>query len=934
MPAPRHPPASTLRNRNRINNKSRLKIVHGNIDADPIIPDEDEEKNRLLQSVAGVDQEDANEHHLQQVLSEAAQRNQSSHRSTRGQEKEKKEDIPSAFIPVPEANGVVTDHEKLYPPNRWKDPAGYIFSTSTVDEAANAALANGFTYYMDERDAEWLTRNNEEARGEGTSAQGAVSPSGIRTSARSAKGKSKEPDSSQPVAMSEDEFELVMGLLEKTTHEKTEFLHHSFSELRDRDDISCVLGLSRHLFVTTTYFNIYFILITFLAPTIRPANPYSSGSIPLLERKATRERWSPNYTRTQHAMSKQLGKPAHRRLHLRINLHDYKQNLPFRSDLARSILTREELKRDSLRHSQHIWEQRMQMVELRLQNPALVEKGDDELLVDKERLRKPECLLSQIQELQHPLLRSLGRKTYAQSSKIGSNTYMAKQKENDQHWEDVVDTGYVLPPSSYGSRLFKYISPSQSDNESTRSQPPRRPVRMRYGRGGRVLMDRRVQINGLPTRRDRIADDRMDVDAEDEERDRRLAERWKFDSDDGPTYGPNGSDEQDRIMVDDFDHRYLRYTVPLLTEQEVTCLLNDPTFVRYTPDGRKEPYVPFKLGQPSRPILAQQQQMISQTGQQSVAAAAAVQVQQNPGPGMSVPVSQQMKMQPPGEAMSPQMLRISGGMRRPSVPTVPSVPSSTPSSTASSPPKQQQPIAQPVPQPTPSVNGVNRPAINLPHVDGNTSFTPLNGTNGVVANAQPQPSVETVEGHLQQQDHTVNGQVTPSHLKAQGQAAQPGYSMTVNGAHINSINPYTFLSSQSSGLSVQQRQNLLNVFAAAPSTQGCRSAASQRWSSSSPLHHAATEQHNDESQTAPWPADATDEFCSRSSRESTDAKDAEWALPRTPSANGMRNMNGQSQPHMSPPPQQQQQPQTQASPPRLPQTPVMMMQHVNSQGGY
>lgn len=79
---------------------------------------------------------------------------------------------------------------------------------------------------MDERDKEWLDKNNEEARGEGTSAQGAVSTSGLRTSARSAKAKGKEPESTQPVVISEDEFELVMGVFEKVTHDRTEFLHH------------------------------------------------------------------------------------------------------------------------------------------------------------------------------------------------------------------------------------------------------------------------------------------------------------------------------------------------------------------------------------------------------------------------------------------------------------------------------------------------------------------------------------------------------------------------------------------------------------------------------------------------------------------------------------------------------------------------------------
>ena len=33
-------------------------------------------------------------------------------------------------------------------------------------------------------------------------------------------------DIAQPIVISEDEFELAMGLFEKVTHQKTEFLHH------------------------------------------------------------------------------------------------------------------------------------------------------------------------------------------------------------------------------------------------------------------------------------------------------------------------------------------------------------------------------------------------------------------------------------------------------------------------------------------------------------------------------------------------------------------------------------------------------------------------------------------------------------------------------------------------------------------------------------
>lgn len=53
-------PLTVPRNRNRITNKSRLKVYKGDLDAESYIPDDDDEKTRLQQSVAGVDQEDAN----------------------------------------------------------------------------------------------------------------------------------------------------------------------------------------------------------------------------------------------------------------------------------------------------------------------------------------------------------------------------------------------------------------------------------------------------------------------------------------------------------------------------------------------------------------------------------------------------------------------------------------------------------------------------------------------------------------------------------------------------------------------------------------------------------------------------------------------------------------------------------------------------------
>ena len=59
MPRNHNAGPSTLRNRNRVTNKTRLKVIKESIDADPIVLDEDEEKARVV-STAGVDAEDAN----------------------------------------------------------------------------------------------------------------------------------------------------------------------------------------------------------------------------------------------------------------------------------------------------------------------------------------------------------------------------------------------------------------------------------------------------------------------------------------------------------------------------------------------------------------------------------------------------------------------------------------------------------------------------------------------------------------------------------------------------------------------------------------------------------------------------------------------------------------------------------------------------------
>jgi enhancer of polycomb-like protein len=147
-------------------------------------------------------------------------------------------------IPTPDAAGVVEAYESLYQPGKYKEPTTHLRFSETAEETVEIGLAAGFTYFLDERDAEWIKKNNQEARGEGTSASASASTNGQLEDAsvtstrsgrmfhgRNMKGKGKEPelscnsDTYSRTVVDEDEFELVMGLFEKLTEDKFPFIH-------------------------------------------------------------------------------------------------------------------------------------------------------------------------------------------------------------------------------------------------------------------------------------------------------------------------------------------------------------------------------------------------------------------------------------------------------------------------------------------------------------------------------------------------------------------------------------------------------------------------------------------------------------------------------------------------------------------------------------
>lgn len=620
------PPLPSSRNRNRITNKSRLKIVRGDVAVEPIILDEDEEKNRLLQSVAGVDQDDANEHHLQQVLSAASLRSQ----TVRGAEVGKSQGSSSVFIPTPDSTGVVDNYESLYPANRWSDPVPYIFSSLTVEECVSGGLAHGATYYMDEKDEDWLSKNNEEARGVGTSSQAALN-SGTRTSARSTKAKGKESDNNSPIEISEDQFELVMGLFELITHEETEYLHHSLSGGMPFPDFSTY----QDTFVnelSPTHFS------TFKVPSWVPPPSqllriarliYPHWKDRRLERGGLRitpilnydeqDTLNESYVCFRQREVKAVRKTRASQANSSDKLAALSRQLVDPLDIANRVLEREKHKSASIQLNMAVWERRLALVELKRKNPSLGDKADVDLLVDKEKpVKKPELRAPRIStakresiapspiirvERAEPAIRP-SKRLCILSEEIESAMQRVRTNNAAQNMEDVIENPHYAPLPSYASRLFKFIPPSTasssrlgavtaSDSDSEANPPLSRqpvPIRLRTGRGGRMHVDRCGinRRNYQPS----LPDNAMDVDE-----DRRMEERWRFDADDEPAVSAGGSDEQDRTLVDDYDIKYLRHSMRIMADVDPT-VMNDPSILVHR-DGAREMLVPFRLGIPA-----------------------------------------------------------------------------------------------------------------------------------------------------------------------------------------------------------------------------------------------------------------------------------------------------------------------------------------------
>ncbi|KAG6872484.1 hypothetical protein C0993_002121, partial [Termitomyces sp. T159_Od127] len=123
------------------------------------------------------------------------------------------------------------------------------------------------------------------------------------------------------------------------------------------------------------------------------------------------------------------------------------------------------------------------------------------------------------------------------------------------------------------------------------------------------------------------------ADPEEVETQSRSAARWRFDNDDEPATGPDGSDEQNRVLVDDYSPRYMSQMMTFFREVDHQNMVTDPSI----PAGHQGMIVPFRLGINPNHQMRRPQRPPPPKGFPLV----------KPPTSTTVPLQQQVKMPPP-----------------------------------------------------------------------------------------------------------------------------------------------------------------------------------------------------------------------------------------------------------------------------------------------
>lgn len=604
-------------------------------------------------------------------------------------------------IPTPDATGLVNnvDFAKLYHTHKWVEPVNYIRYSDTVEEAACGG--GGLGYCMDDEDMEWLSSFNSKA--EGGSGGRSVPTSPVQGRNERRKGKEKEKtDAPTSLTIDEDTFEYIMGVLEKHCEDTVPMLHTNLSLMPLFSQVEPLFSspLASSFYPSNE--------VPRALPEPRVLARLARSVFPHWKARRERRQGksvlpSLNYDETNdgdpYVCFRRRDVRASRKTRRTDNFSvDQFQKLQYElrraHELATLVLRRETEKKALYSAEKDVWEAKWKLFETKRRWPSLgISREEEEIITGRQSgaaaAAAAVAALNGVQ--QHPLsainnniprkrqvsekdkedrdrrdriveasravdrLNTTGKsmapeaiRERLQALHAKLDEELARRKTADSHWDDYTDASYQPLPHGHANLPFRPINvldphyrPDEED-EDRRVNPL--AFRLRRGRGGRVLLDRRLPTRTarrgpMPTTPDKLApwlfpdvvgnrfadrrpksiDQDSDSDDESPRKRQRLNETMRYDASRGGAIGVGMgvSSEDDRIVVDDYDSKYIRHRISLLQEDDLAKLRPDPAplaqaLLDIAAPVELPPPPKFIKPAPTNQMVQYQQQMLQQ----------------------------------------------------------------------------------------------------------------------------------------------------------------------------------------------------------------------------------------------------------------------------------------------------------------------------------
>ncbi|KAI9303208.1 enhancer of polycomb-like-domain-containing protein [Cunninghamella echinulata] len=435
-------------------------------------------------------------------------------------EEEEEHDLKAAlsaaqnYIPTPDASHIIDikEYDALYK-RKFKEPSILIRFSTTVEDST------GCPYVLDDEDDGFLKQYNR------------------KNSLNN---------------LTEDHLEFIMWELESITNKQLPNLSNDILQLPDYDSFQSLLPPNSNLLSDPTFQQVFEYwrrkkqqrLGKPIIPTLAYEDILKHEVDPYV---CFRRRETKSFRKTRRSDQQSLDK-----------LRRIRADMETARNLLEMVVQREKIRKECLEIEQSVFEKSCLIREH--QRTLGIQEDDDILISTPKKKRKLSADSNFGTTIKIPLhkLKSDSYNDSLQESplQIAIKTKLARRKTQDTHYEDITECPFQPFPPLLPQHFFQPLYTLYSNN-----QTPQLQFRKRYGRNGRLYLDRKsFQTNLFDT---------SNADQSSANNISTALKRYQFDSD------LNDGDDSD-LEIDDLEDSGLLYRSKLLNEADLRNLVSIP----------------------------------------------------------------------------------------------------------------------------------------------------------------------------------------------------------------------------------------------------------------------------------------------------------------------------------------------------------------------